>query len=495
MKELIIAIPVIIAVLIIWDLTKKILHAKDKKDQIPVIIGDPGKERIQRYAQSFSNLANTFYNMPYRKERLSPQDLEGIFEGVSEKLCSHCERCNICWKKNYQETYRVAYEILNCIDESGEDISLEVQEDFSLRCIHSRDFLEEMIQIFHRARLNLMWNNRLLENRIAVSEQLGEMANIMESVADNLYDVREADSCLESEIKKTLRFHAVMVKNICVLEKKNKKQEIFITMCTKKGRCIPTKEIGTIISKACEQSMVPARDSRNVLNSDYSTVLFVEDTHFRVLNGVARLTKEGETVSGDNFAFTIKENGQVIMSLSDGMGSGLNACKDSEMVIELLEEFLEAGFKKETAVKMINSAMVIQTEEKSFSTIDICSIDLYSGVSEFLKIGASSTFIKRDHWVEVITSTTLPAGILQQVDYDSISKKLYDGDFIIMVSDGVLDALPANRQEEILKEIIMQVNTTNAKELARNLLERIMVYNHCSIPDDMTVLVAGVWKK
>lgn len=68
--------------------------------------------------------------------------------------------------------------------------------------------------------------------------------------------------------------------------------------------------------------------------------------------------------------------------------------------------------------------------------------DLYTGDCEFLKIGASTTFLKRKHWVETITSTSMPMGILQDVDYECTRKRLEEGDYIVMVSDGVMDALP-----------------------------------------------------
>lgn len=41
----------------------------------------------------------------------------------------------------------------------------------------------------------------------------------------------------------------------------------------------------------------------------------------------------------------------MILSISDGMGSGLAAYKESEAVIDLLEQFLGSGFDKETAIR------------------------------------------------------------------------------------------------------------------------------------------------
>ena len=211
-------------------------------------------------------------------------------------------------------------------------------------------------------------------------------------------------------------------------------------------------------------------------------------------NGVAKVTKEGELVSGDNFAMFRRENGQMIMSLSDGMGSGTCACRESETVIELLEQFLHAGFSKETAVHMIHSTMLLQNHNQMFSTVDLSMVDLYTGECELLKVGASTTFFKKKNWVEALSSTSLPIGFMGKLDYESAKKKLEPGDFIIMVSDGVLDALPHGEAEEIIKDIILQQETKNAQEMARDILTRALLYQECRAKDDMTVLVGGMWR-
>ena len=77
-----------------------------------------------------------------------------------------------------------------------------------------------------------------------------------------------------------------------------------------------------------------------------------------------------------------------------------------------------------------------------YSTVDICALNLYTGMCEFLKAGAAATFIRRDQWVEAISSSSLAAGLVQQMDFETAAKKIYDGDYLIMVTDGVLDALP-----------------------------------------------------
>ena len=262
-----------------------------------------------------------------------------------------------------------------------------------------------------------------------------------------------------------------------------------------KGHCVTSKEVAAMIGGILDIPMRPTDSTKNVISKTYDTFAFVEDTNFKTLTGSARITKLGEKVSGDNFSILNLENGQMILLLSDGMGTGVNANEESESVIELLEQFMEAGFKEESAIRLINSILVLKSENQSFSTIDLSILNLYTGVCDFVKIGAATTFIKRDQWVETISSTTMPAGVFNQVDLDQKSKKLYHGDYVIMMSDGVLDCIPGNNKEKFMQEVILGLKSTNPQEMANKILKEALAQNEEIPPDDMTVLVAGIWKK
>lgn len=253
------------------------------------------------------------------------------------------------------------------------------------------------------------------------------------------------------------------------------------------------RQTAELIGSLCGIPMVAVRDGAQVLSGEYQTVLFQEDVKFQVLYGVGRITKEQESISGDNYS-VLCENGQFVLCLSDGMGSGIEANRESETVVELFEQFLRAGFPRIMAARMINSMLLLQPKEGMFSTFDVASINLYTGVCSFLKGGASPTFLRRDTWVEVVESTSLAAGLVSQTDFDTTTKKLYDGDYLVMMTDGVLDALPGDRTEQ-MKQLLLEVKNSEPREFARELLERVLRLGGCRARDDMTVLVARIWKK
>lgn len=343
------------------------------------------------------------------------------------------------------------------------------------------------------SKTDLLWNTRLEENRAAVAVQLNEMAQIMTDTVEHAWDTR-TDESLESHLKKRLRSMGLSVHGVLVYQQENRRQEVYLTVNTRRRRCVSVKDVAAALSKLLKKSMMPARDSRAFVGSERITLQFVERTNFEVIYGIEKAVKGEERISGDNFSLYHCREGQFIAALSDGMGSGITAYKESEQVIDLLEQFLEAGFTKETAVRMINSALIVRSDAQVFSTIDISSLDLYTGICEFLKVGASTTFIRRENWVETISSTSLPAGVFHKLDPDSSSKKLYDGDMVIMVTDGVMDALPAERQEAMMKDIIMEHDTENPRELASYILGRVQQYQNKKPSDDMTVLAVSLVK-
>ena len=164
-------------------------------------------------------------------------------------------------------------------------------------------------------------------------------------------------------------------------------------------------------------------------------------------------------------------------------------------LMELLEEMMKGGFSEEAAVRLINSVFTIDSDVTSPAALDMGIIDMYSGVCDFMKLGAASTFVKRGKWVEAIKSTSLPIGSTGCADIETTSKKLYDGDFVIMMSDGIMESLVDEDKEKTIGQIIMDIREGKPEEMAKEILNQALAHTDRCKDDDMTVLVTGIWDK
>jgi len=158
--------------------------------------------------------------------------------------------------------------------------------------------------------------------------------------------------------------------------------------------------------------------------------------------GAALRPKEGEHVCGDSVASFETEGGRLCLLLSDGCGSGEAARRESAMTNRLLRQFLEAGIEPEAALKTLNAALALRSEETgSFATIDLLCLDLAGGEASLFKYGAAPTYLKKSGNVRRVTGGTLPAGLRESPAAPDVTRfPLEPGSFAVMISDGVSDA-------------------------------------------------------
>lgn len=455
------------------------------------------QEKLSVAGKAFENLAKNFQENYEPEGGLSRQDMLQVFDDLSEEVCATCNKKEDCWKNHYYDTYGEALLVLAAARE-GAVIGMEdLSGEFAGRCIRKEEFLREMNIGIGTAKNRHLWRNKMMETRNIIAEQFGEVAGIVSNMAEEVFDVTEKKEMLQGEeeqrIAKSLARIHVKIRKCDILHHKNGRIEVFLEARTDKRYCVMAKDAAQIISEITDVGIIPAEETKTVIPKEYSRLRFVEAVNFKVLHGLARTVKRGEKTSGDNYSFLDLGGEKMLMLLSDGMGSGLKACLESEGVIEMLENFMEAGFREDSSLRLINSMMVLGQERQSFTTVDMAVFDRYTGLCRFVKNGAAATFLCRKDEITVVNSDTLPIGVLKNAPAAMETIKLYSGDMIIMVTDGVLDSLNGQDKEEQMVEIIRQVRTDNAQELAERILKQALCQTNYPL-DDMTVLVAGIWE-
>ena len=106
--------------------------------------------------------------------------------------------------------------------------------------------------------------------------------------------------------------------------------------------------------------------------------------------GSSQLTETGSRITGDAYRSLTTDTGRFVLILSDGMGTGEDAAAESVEAVEILERFLRSGVEPATAMKILNSVMLLRNgDEWGFATVDLMCVDLFTGETSFYKYGAA----------------------------------------------------------------------------------------------------------
>jgi len=471
----------------IWDQ----LYKKEK--YTPHFLGENQTHRMESFAYAVNGLSDAFFMLSQPKEKVAVEEVSILEQEVTGKLCASCDGCAICWNENRMKRQGGIRALLHAVINHCTKEEL-LQDPYVNDCYRYEYMVEEAIQAFARLELNDAWYNRLCENRYVIAEQLDAMAGLMEEWAKAKVNVDKQYKAQMAQIAYEVNQKGMLVDELHIYEE-NKRLCIEGYVYTKWDGGIPVKQYVKTLEAVLKKSLRLGMEHKSVLTQEPAFLSVYEDTVFYGLQGIAAEKKNGSFISGDSYSFFALDDGNYHICLSDGMGSGSDANRESEMVVDLLQKFIEAGFRKEIAIKLMNSAMVLQGEENTYSTLDYAMIDLYTGNLELIKIGGAATFIKHGEEVECIDEGTLPAGADVRMEVESTKKQLRSGDFLVMVTDGVIEYLNVRNPKETLMDIIAMAKTDNAGVLAETILEQVKMRTGGYAMDDMTVLVTGIWEK
>jgi len=468
----------------------------DKKSESSLVRYNMKKqigERLSGFSEAFEKLASSFEGGCTQITALAGTDKDIMFNDITESVCKNCIQCSSCWQNHYYDTYHEAIGIIS-LGGSGRIRPSDIPTKFAMKCIHVDEFMREVNKQLEIARINIGWMNRFNRNRTLMINQMKEISALISGLENEVSNMSENKIEQEEEIIISLRRMGIRVKDIAAVRKSDEEIELIIKMRAIGRRCITYREIAEMISSIQGEKWIVEEKYGSTLPNEYKAVVFVKDVKYRILTGVARTAKEGENVSGDNYSFIRLSGGKVIMTITDGMGSGKSAYEESEKAIELLEQFVQAGFKEDMALRLINSSLLLDDDGDDFSTVDICVINLHTAECRFIKCGAPSAFIRKKDYVKVVTTETIPVGILPEINTVQMSHKLVAGDFVIMLSDEITVSFMTNPDDDIC-ELIQSIKTDNPQELADSILSEVLNTGRYHAKDDMSVLVAGIWAK
>ncbi len=450
-------------------------------------------EKLSELSGVYKSLAETLQDTVQDTGYFSHTDTAYIIDQVVGEICSGCGLCSSCWKRDFYKSYQHLFNMLTIIENGGDPKKNESFKVIKERCLKPEKILEGLKYYYDMYRNSLGWRKKMNESRLLVSDQLKEVSAVVSDLALRIDMDVDFDRDMEELIMVGLDNEGVRVKDVIVAKSGNGLDiDIRMDSCGGKRECM--KSIIPTVNKITGRKFNKKDMNCDLIHSSICSIKLKEAHRYQVATGISRMNKSG-SISGDNYSFIELKDGKFLLALSDGMGTGPKAALESNITITLLEKFLYAGFDKDVALKAINSLMLLKSNEETYSTIDMTVINQYTGEVEFVKVGAVSTFIKYADSVQIIRTGSLPVGILSSIDVELVQRKLKDGDFVVMVTDGVLDC---NKgivdKEKWLAELIEGISTRNPQRLAEEIMQSCLEVNGGEAPDDMTVMAAKIWE-
>jgi stage II sporulation protein E len=471
------------------------LECQEKQDELKTNNSDKIKEILLYKLDDFSDV---LVNVSKLLEKLVNNDklaMNGksyaLIENLGDRVCSSCDMKLKCWKREKHFTYIAFREMIQSLQEKKNTVPEEIER----KCVKKTELLGNAGDLINNFVISEMCRKRLSRGRELLAGQINNIAESISEIAEDFESDINLNSSTERCIRKILNKNKIKFKDIFCYNDKNGRLVIKLSMdsCGKNEICI--KSILPLINETAENSMCISESGCNI-NSKFQScsIVFEETAKYHIDLCAKEICKDGEKYNGDSYSCCRLKDGTHMTVLSDGMGSGPAAKQESGAAVELIHKFSKSGFNKITAINTVNSIMSIKSsEEEKFSTLDICSVDPYNGDVDFIKIGAAASFIKTGRDVISIKSGTLPMGVLDKVDMDVIRKKVGNGDYIIMLSDGVLDYdNEAMGKEEWMTEFLKNCNFYSPDEMCSEILSKAKELSGGKIRDDMTVVVEKV---
>ena len=358
---------------------------------------------------------------------------------------------------------------------------------------------------FEDCKKEVIWQKKITEKNKNMSQELNNVKDAIDDISkgitkENSKIIDNKFSDMEEKIKQSLLNNEINVNDVKIKQEDSGRfvVDVFTGLCDDElGEKCPIKKIHRVTENTLNSGFTIQNQTCGIRqNSKQCRFTFLENDKFVLQTGIAKAKKYTSITSGDCSSQIKLGDGKYLLAISDGMGSGPYAKKNSKIAISMLERLLNSGFDKNTSINLINSAILNANSEEMYATLDIEILDLFAGKAEFLKNAACPTYIKRNRNVTMVNSNSLPAGIINSAKVDCFDIDLQDGDIIVICSDGIIESNAEYDNKELwVKNLLEDIQTDIPERIADIILKESIDNNMGKPRDDMSVIVSKVMKK
>ena len=440
--------------------------------------------RLDIAAGALCDVSDTVEQVAAELSKINSPDFGSVITAVEQDACAGCKLRLHCWESKRDDTLKAVLEMTNAVKSGERSPENAAPEEFKGRCLRVARVANAAYKRYSDYASRIAAENRIDEVRGVVSDQFDGISAMLSELSRELEKDDRFDNSAAEKAAAALKNLDIRVEECS--SKTDKYGRMTIEMRVKKdpSLIINKLQVMKMVSVVCERDFdIPSVSE----NGGEIFIVLNEHAALRVDVGVEQKCASDSAMCGDAYKYFFDGRGHFIMILSDGMGTGGRAAVDGAMASGLMCRLSNAGFGYDCSLRILNSSMLFKSTDESLATVDIASIDLFTGRVELYKAGAAPTLVRRSGRTGKAESTSLPAGILREVSFDKAVVRCKENDIVVLMSDGAV-----SEGTEWIKDEIEGFEGGTAEQLSERICEGAKRRRTDGHEDDITVMTAVI---
>ena len=453
----------------------------------PKVYANSGAKRaltlkLNMASNALRDVSETVDKVSQELSKINSPNFSSVINAIEQDACAACKLRLHCWEKKRDDTVNAILEMTKAVKAGELNPEAHTTEEFKGRCLRTARMGNAVYKYYTDYTSKISAENRIDEVRSVVSDQFDGISNMLSDLAEDFMVQEQFDNSSAENAAAALKNIGLRVDECSGRVDKFGRMTLEMRLKKTTDTIVNRAQVMRLCSIACERDFDPPTVSE-VGGEIYMVIN--EKAEITVDFGAEQYCANGGNLCGDAYKYFYDGKGHFIMILSDGMGTGGRAAVDGAMASGLMARLVKAGFGYNCSLKILNSSMLFKSTDESLATVDIASIDLYTGTTELYKAGAAPSILRRSGRTGKAESTSLPAGILRDVSFDTALIKCKVGDIVVLLSDGA-----TSEGCDWIREEIEAFRDGKAQDLAEHLCMCARRRRTDKREDDITVLCA-----
>ena len=438
--------------------------------------------RLNLASNALKDVSETVDKVSLELSKINAPNFSTVINAIEHDACAACKLRLHCWEKKRDDTVNAILEMTKAVKHGELNPEVHTTEEFKGRCLRTARMGNAVYKHYTDYASKIAAENRIDEVRSVVSDQFNGISSMLCDLAEDFEMQEKFDNSSAENAAAALRNIGLHLDECCSRVDKFGRMSLEMKLKKTPDTVVNRAQVMRLCSIACERDFDPPTVSE-VGGEIYMVIN--EKAEITIDFGAEQYCANGGNLCGDAYKYFYDGKGHFIMILSDGMGTGGRAAVDGAMASGLMARLVKAGFGYNCSLKILNSSMLFKSTDESLATVDIASIDLYTGTTELYKAGAAPSILRRNGRTGKAESTSLPAGILRDVSFDTALIKCKVGDIVVLLSDGA-----TSEGCDWLRQEIEAFHDGKAQDLAEHLCMCARRRRTDKREDDITVLCA-----